>query len=88
MTPAITDYPNIEVAVDNQILLDQMKNIQERIKATLAKTLHNGNINLKLRLADETEIVKTLSKNDILELMKKESEPLTLLCEKFDLELS
>ncbi|MBQ2216313.1 MAG: DNA polymerase III subunit gamma/tau, partial [Prevotella sp.] len=41
LIPRITNYPNVEVVVDNQILLTQLQGIKSRIKATLARDLHN-----------------------------------------------
>ena len=37
MQPRITTFPDIEVLVDNQILLDQVNEIKGRIRVTLAK---------------------------------------------------
>ena len=51
MTPVITEFPHIEVVIDNEILLDQMKTIQKRIRNTLVTNLHNNDITLHLRLA-------------------------------------
>ncbi|MBQ1627336.1 MAG: DNA polymerase III subunit gamma/tau, partial [Prevotella sp.] len=39
LIPRITNYPNVEVVVDNQILLTQLQGIKSRIKATLARDL-------------------------------------------------
>ena len=47
--PHISNFPEIEIVVDNQILLDQINEIKGRIRVTLAKALHNGNVNLTLR---------------------------------------
>ena len=51
MQPRIANFPDIEVLVDNQMLLDQVNEIKGRIRVTLAKALHNGGITLSLRLA-------------------------------------
>lgn len=39
LSPVITDYPNVEIVAENQILYDQMLTIKSRIRATLAKCL-------------------------------------------------
>ena len=70
--PHITTFPEVEIVVENQILLNDINNIKGRIHATLAKELHNGNITLSTRLAEPEEIVKRLTKREVLdELMKQ-----------------
>lgn len=56
MMPTIKDFPNIEVVVDNEILLDDMTKIKGRIRNTLIKGLKNNDITLSLRLAKPEEI--------------------------------
>ena len=56
MTPVITDFPNVEVVVDNEILLEDISKIKGRIRNTLAMTLKNSNIQLSLKLAKPEDI--------------------------------
>ncbi len=88
MSPHITSYPDIEVIVDNQILLNQVSDIKSRIKATLARDLHNGNIELTLRLAEAGEIKKILTKREIFDEIRKENPAIEKLRQVLDLELS
>lgn len=87
LTPVITEYPNIELIVTNGILLDQIKNILGRIRATLAKNLHNGKINITLRLAESSEIKVALTKPQIYAKLKEESPGLKLLIDELGLSL-
>jgi gas vesicle protein len=56
VTPQITDYPNIELVINNQDLLDQLVQIKGRIRKTMALALHNGNIDFTPRLAKVEEV--------------------------------
>ncbi len=74
MKPRIADFPNIEIVVDNQMLLDQVANIKGRIRATLAKALHNGNVNISLRLAEAEEISRRMTKKEVFDELMKQKE--------------
>ena len=87
MTPVITDYPNIEVVIDNEILLDQMKAIQKRIRNTLVANLHNNDISLHLRLAKPDEVKKILNNREMLEEMRAKHPALEQLLGQLELEL-
>lgn len=85
--PVITNYPDIEIAVDNKILLEEIKQIQNRIRATMAKFLHNGNIKFSIRLARQDEIKPVLSPREQFEKMKKENPAVDRLVSQLGLEL-
>ena len=72
--PHISNFPEIEIVVDNQILLDQINEIKGRIRVTLAKALHNGNVNLTLRLAEAEEISRKLTKKEVCDELMKQKE--------------
>ena len=74
MRPRIAEFPAIEIIVDNQMLLDQVETIKGRIRATMAKALHNGNITLTLRLAKAEEISKKLTKKEVFDELMKQKE--------------
>lgn len=86
LQPQITEYPNIEVVVTNTILLEQIKYILNRIKITLAQRLHNGQINVTLRVAEQSEMKPILTKHEIFENMCKDASVLDLV-KGLDLEL-
>ena len=87
MTPVITEFPHIEVVIDNEILLDQMKTIQKRIRNTLVTNLHNNDITLHLRLAKPDEVKKILNNREMLEEMRVKHPALEHLLGKLELEL-
>lgn len=72
--PHISNFPEIEIVVDNQILLDQINEIKGRIRVTLAKALHNGSVNLTLRLAEVEEISRKLTKKEVFDELMKQKE--------------
>ena len=88
MTPHITEFPNVEVVVENEILLHQMEGIKARILATLAKKLHNANIHFSLRLAEANEIKKVLNKRELFDQMRKENPAVEALRKGLELELA
>lgn len=87
LKPRITTYPEIEVVVTNSILLEQMKNIQRRIKATLIARLHNDKIQLTFRIAENIEIERVLTKQELYQKMLKDVPQIEKLIKALKLEL-
>lgn len=87
LTPAITDFPNIEVSVTNSILLNQLQTIKKRILLTLRSHLHNNGIDLTLRLAENGEVQRALTKGELFDKMRAESPVLRSLITSLGLEL-
>ena len=85
--PKIVDYPNIELAINNQLLIDEITPIKKRIQATMAKDLHNGNINFTLRLTAAEEIGIALTKKEQLEDMEKSYSAIMKLGQVLQLEI-
>ncbi len=85
MRPVITDYPNIELVVDNKLLFEEMIKIKGRINATLVKALHNGNLMIDLRLASEEEVGRVLTDREMYEEMLEENSAVKKLNELFNL---
>ena len=67
VTPTITNFPNIEVVVDNQLLLNDILNIQNRIRPTFVQGLRNNQIQIDYRIAKADEIKKVLSKREVFD---------------------
>lgn len=88
LNPQITTYPNVEVVVDNQILLDQLQAIKSRIKATLARDLRNGNIQVEFRLAEGKEFKKALTKREAFDEIRKNNPAIEKLRVLMELELA
>ena len=74
MSPQIADFPAIEVSVDNQMLLDQVNGIRGRIRSTLAKGLHNGQLTVTFRLARMEETGRRLTKKEVFDRITQRSE--------------
>ncbi len=88
MNPQITDFPNVEVLVDNQVAMDQLEQIKKSILSTLKLYLHNKSITLSVRLAEQQEHVRILSRREQFILMEKENPSIAKLKELLDLELA
>ena len=87
MTPRITQFPQVEVVIDNDLLLGEINKIKGRIRTTLALALHNGDIKLDLRLASPEEVKPILSKKEEFEEMQKKNPALEKLSQSLQLEL-
>lgn len=85
ITPKITDFPQVEVVIDNEMLMGEILNIKSRIQITLKQNLHNDNLSLNLRLAEAEEIGKVVTKRDIFEEMRQNNPGIELLRKSFDL---
>jgi DNA polymerase-3 subunit gamma/tau len=88
MKPVVTTYPDIEVVADNQIFLNQMISIKGRIKATLSKALHNENIKLDIRISNDKEVTKILSKKEKIDFLQEQNPSFNKLISLLNLELS
>ncbi len=88
MIPKIVKYPQVEVIVDNQFLLDDMNGIKNRIRATLAKTLHNEHIEFNFRLAQHDEVSKILTKREIFDQLREKNPAIEKLRKDLDLRLA
>jgi len=88
MMPKIIDFPNIEVVVDNQILLDDIMKIKGRIRNTLIKSLKNSGITLVLRLARPEEIKKIPTNRERFDELKNNSKAFKKLSDMLKLEIT
>jgi DNA polymerase-3 subunit gamma/tau len=88
MNPRITEFPNVEVLVENKIFLEEMEKIRGSICNTLRKYLENQDIELTLRLAEHNEQVKILTRREQYEEMEKSNPAIAKLREMLDLELA
>ena len=88
ITPTITEFPNIQVLAENNIQLNEMLPIRSRIRATLAKDLHNGQIGLTIRLARQEEIKPMLTPREELDKLMRNNSPVKKLVEALGLDLS
>ena len=85
ITPTITEYPAILVLADNNIQLNEMLTIKSRIRATLAKELHNGQIEVDIRLAKREEIKPMLTPRESFNKLLETNHPVKKLVETLGL---
>ncbi len=88
IVPRITNYPDIEVVVDNQLLLDQITSIKKNIRATMRLRLHNSLIEFLPRLAKHNENERALTKLEVFDAMRKRNPAIEKLRVGLKLELS
>ena len=88
IVPKITEYPNIEVVVDNQMLLDQIMKIKGNIRATMRLALHNNAINFTPRLAKQGENKRAMTKLEVFDKLRKANPAIEKLRMGLGLELS
>lgn len=87
ITPTVTEHPTILVLAENNIQLNEMLTIKSRIRATLAKELHNGQIEVDIRLAKFEEIKPMLTPRESLNKLLETNHPVKELIDALDLYL-
>ncbi len=88
ITPKITEFPAVEVVVDNQLALDQMLSIQANIVNTLKLHLRNNAITMQMRVAEQKEQQRILTRREQYEAMEQKNKAIRILRESLDLELA
>jgi len=86
--PQITEFPNIELVLDNDILEKQIQGLKRRIVATMQQTLHNSEITMTIRVVADDPRFKLLSKKDMLDNLCKHNTGIDALVKAFELELA
>ena len=88
IVPHITDYPNFEVVVDNQILLDQISTIKRNIRATMRLKLRNTKIEFIPRLAKQDETQRVMTKMELFRDLCQKNKAIEKLRKDLGLEIS
>ena len=88
MTPVITEFPHVELVVENQLAKEQIENIKGSILSTLKTYLHNKSIDFTIRVAEHQEQVRPLTRSEQYEVMAKENPSIKKLRDLLDLELA
>lgn len=83
----ITEFPEIEAVVENKVLLDDVAAILLRVQVTMAKFLHNGGVTIKLRLAEQQEVVHRLSPYEFMQKLVETNKEFAVLKDTLKLEL-
>ena len=88
MTPVITELPNVEVVVGNELIQSEMEKIRGSILSTLRVYLHNSSIELTIRVDENREQTKILTRREQFEELSKQNPSVEKLLVAFDLELA
>ena len=87
-TTQLGEAPSVEVTVPNEIIKAEMDAIKGSIVKTLQIYLHNSAITLSLRVAEQQEQEKMLTRREQFEMMRRENNSVEKLREVFNLELA
>ena len=88
MNPTILEFPAVEVTVPNEIIKSEMDAIHAKLLNTLKMYLHNSAITLAIRVAEQGEKEKILTRREQFELLTHDNPAIEKLREVFDLELA
>ena len=88
MNPVITEMPKIEVVVGNELIKGEIEKIRGSILSTLKRDLHHSGIELDIRVEEQPDEVKMLSRREQFEEMTKSNPAIEKLRVEFDLELA
>ena len=88
MNPVILSFPAIEIVVDNELIKQELEDIQGNITKTLQIYLHNNQLSMSIRVAEQKEKVKILSRREQYEVMAEKNPAVKHLQQAFDLELA
>ena len=88
MNPVITELPQIEVMVDNELVRKEMQDIFKNILKTLKIYLHNNDISLNILVSDKPDNKKILTRREQFEEMSQKNPAVEALRQAFNLELA
>ena len=88
MNPTITELPQIEVQVDNALIKQEMEDFKGRIVSTLRNGLQNESLSLEIRISEQKEPVKVMTRREQFEKLTKENPAIEKLRQVFNLELA
>lgn len=83
----ITEFPNVEAVIENEMLMNDVRNILPRIRVTLAQNLHNGSVNVSLRLAEQKEIFHRLTPMEFVEKLTEMNSGFAAMKKELELEI-
>ena len=88
MNPVITELPQIEVMVDNELVRKEMQDIFKNILKTLKIYRHNNDISLNILVSDKPDNKKILTRREQFEEMSQKNPAVEALRQAFNLELA
>ncbi len=83
--PKISTYPNIDVSIDNQLLLNDILGIKRRIISTFRSGLQNSQLDIQFHLTQQAELATPLSKGEIIENMLQGNPAIQQLVKRLNL---
>ena len=86
--PHISEFPAVEVTVENELVKEQIEQIRGKILSTLKLYLENNDISFTVHVAEHEGPVRILTRRDQYEQMEKENPSVAKLREAFMLELA
>ena len=88
MMPVVTELPKVEVVVNNELIQTEIEKIRGNILSTLRMYLHNSGIELIVRVDENREQVRILTRREQFEELSKQNPSIGKLQAAFDLELA
>ena len=88
MNPQILEFPGVELVVPNEIIKTEVETIRGSILSTLKMYLHNSDITLTIRVAEQLEQTKVLTRREQFEEMVQKNPSVEKLRLLFELELA
>ena len=88
MNPVITDFPQVEVTVDNQLIKQDIDKIYKSILRTLQTYLQNSQLTLNIVVSEKPVQTKVFTRREQFEEMRKNNPAVEALRQAFDLELA
>lgn len=86
--PIISNFPNVTLNVENELVKEQIEQIQGKILSTLKLHLHNTTITLTINVAEHEGPVRSLTRAEQYELLEKENPSVKRLRGLLNLELA
>ena len=88
MNPTITDFPAIEIMVDNDLIKQEIEDIKGSITKTLQIYLHNNQLHIEVIVSEQQDMQKILSRREQYEEMAENNPAVAKLQQALDLELA
>ena len=88
MNPQLTEFPHVEITVENELIKQDIEAIQKSILKTLQLHLNNQQITFTILVSDQKEPTKILSRREQFEEMRKTNPAIAKLQQVLDLELA
>lgn len=88
ITPRLIAFPEIEFVAENELFMDQLKQMRNGIAQRLQKIIGCDALQIEIRLAETHEVKYIKSKKQIYDEMKESNAAISQLTQTFDLELT